>query len=203
MPRTIRRKKSPLRQTVQQRSLPRVEVIDYFPPEHDPERELIRDKLGQPRRKKMGEAKEIVGKPYDDHFPAPVGVAAGSVIQRMSLMVDDIDRAIQVKEHDLSVEGKNNFAENHYKIGILKGADSLIRRARAMLQDYGTDLDQDFDPSEDIKAASGEDLENGVVIPLNSDKKEYDPIPIMENVEEEDEEDGKDDKGGDGGSFKF
>ncbi len=122
----------------------------------------------------MGEAKEIVGKPYDDHFPAPMGVATGSVIQRTTLMIDDIDRALQVKEHDLSVEGTSHYAENHYKLGILKAVDSLFRRARAMLQDYGTDLDQDFDPTEDIEAASGEELEKGVVIPLNSDKKEED-----------------------------
>lgn len=119
----------------------------------------------------MGEAKDIVGKPHDDHFPMPAGSAPGSVIQRMGAMIDDTDRAIQVKEHDLIVEGPKHYAENHYKLGILKAADSLMRRARALLQDYGTDIEQDFDPTEDIKAASGEDLEEGVVIPLNSDKK--------------------------------
>ncbi len=120
----------------------------------------------------MGEAKDIVGKPSDDHFPPPAGPVTGSVIQRLTSMIDDVDRAIQVKEHDLTVEGPNHYAENHYKLGILKASDSMLRRVRAMLQDYGTDLKQDFDPTEDIEAASGEDLEAGVVIPLNGSKKD-------------------------------
>jgi hypothetical protein len=74
-------------------------------------------------------------------------------------MIDDLDRAIEIKQHDLGVEGPSMAPENHFKLGVLKAADSLLRRARAILEDYGTDLANDIDPTEDEKAAGGDDFE--------------------------------------------
>lgn len=136
----------------------------------------------------MGEAKDIVGK--HDHFPEPSEVG-GSVIARLGGMIEDLDRAMQVKEHDLSVEGDALRAENHYKLGILKGADSLLRRARAMLQDYGSDLEQDFDPTEDEEAAAGDELEGGEVIPLNGkDDDPPDDKTLIDEVDDTDDDSG-------------
>jgi len=110
----------------------------------------------------MGEAKEIVGSPKDEYKPAQdvVGIKPkpGSVISTLTSLIDDLDRAIQVKQGDLTSEGHGMVPENHYKLGILKGADSLIRRARAMLQDYGLDLDE-IGIKEDPQAAKGEEIE--------------------------------------------
>jgi hypothetical protein len=108
----------------------------------------------------MGEASELVGKAKDDHFPVPVGSnGTTSIISRMTSVIDDLDRAVQVKEHDFAVEGSAAKAENHFKLGMLRAADSLTRRARAILQDYGADLAHDVNPTVDEEAASGEDLE--------------------------------------------
>ena len=114
----------------------------------------------------MGEAKEIVG---SEKRKAPItdigskrktgGMAAGSVIERCSGMIDDLDRAIEIKQHDLDVEGTSMAPENHFKLGVLKAADSLLRRARAILEDYGTDLANDIDPTEDEEAAGGDEFE--------------------------------------------
>jgi len=119
----------------------------------------------------MGEASDIVGKPKDEHkaprktkkalsdvhVPGTRAAKAG-VVAVLTDVIDDLDRAIQVKQNDLSVEGHGMVPENHYKLGILKGADSLMRRARAMLQDYGLDLDE-IGHTEDPQAAKGEEIE--------------------------------------------
>lgn len=115
----------------------------------------------------MGEAKEIVGtKKKKDQKVVSIsskrktgGMAAGSVIERLSGMIDDLDRAIEIKQHDLDVEGPSMAPENHYKLGVLRAADSMIRRARALLEDYGTDLSNDVDPTEDNEAAGGDEFE--------------------------------------------
>lgn len=88
----------------------------------------------------MGEAKNIVqGK-------APVGTAdPDSVIGKLEEVLDDIDTAIQIKQHDCFSEGPEMKAENHFKIGLLRGADGLMRRAQAMLEDYGEGLKDDTD----------------------------------------------------------
>lgn len=113
----------------------------------------------------MGEAKDIVGTPKDEYKrPIPATDVAGikpkpgSVISTLTVVIDDLDRAIQVKQGDLTSEGHSMVPENHYKLGILKGADSLIRRARAMLQDYGLDLDETT-MCDDPEAVKGEEIE--------------------------------------------
>ena len=117
----------------------------------------------------MGVARDLVGQPGDECAPpqpaAPSAkpqrstITAGSIIARATALIDDLDRCIQVKQKDLEAEGRPLAAENHYKLGILKGADSLLRRARAMLQDYGTDLDLALNPTTDAAAAGGSEIE--------------------------------------------
>jgi|MudIll2142460700_1097286.scaffolds.fasta_scaffold00224_8 hypothetical protein len=124
----------------------------------------------------MGTAKDLVGKPGDEipppkHAKPPTkptlddvrtGKAAKeptSVITDLSLTIDKLDRALQVKQQDIHTEGRAMVAENHYKLGILQGALSLLRRARAMLQDYGTDLELTIHPDADEDAVDGERLE--------------------------------------------
>jgi hypothetical protein len=121
----------------------------------------------------MGVAKDLVGKPGDE-IPPPKAtkphqtlddVRTGkakdptSVITDLSVTIDKLDRALQVKQQDIHSEGRAMVAENHYKLGILQGSISLLRRARAMLQDYGTDLELSLHPDEDEDAADGERLE--------------------------------------------
>ena len=117
----------------------------------------------------MGEARDIVGQPGDEvskprkprsrKTKEQDVIAKASVIEHLTEVIDDLDRAIQVKQDDVHTEGKALAPENHYKLGILKGADSLIRRARAMLQDYGVDLDLALNPTLDTEAANGEEIE--------------------------------------------
>lgn len=123
----------------------------------------------------MGEASDLVGKAKDDHFPVPVGSnGTTSIISRMTAVIDDLDRAIQVKEHDFMVEGTASKAENHFKLGMLRAADSLTRRARAILQDYGADLAHDVNPTVDVDAASGDDLEEMSEEDVDPDEDEED-----------------------------
>jgi hypothetical protein len=116
------------------------------------------------RLRKMGEAKDIVGgkegKVLDlTKKRESISSEEGGVIGRLTGVIEDLDHAIEVKQHDLGVEGTAQAPENHYKLGVLRAADSLIRRARALLEDYGTDLVHDLDPTVDVEAAKGEDFE--------------------------------------------
>lgn len=121
----------------------------------------------------MGTAKDLVGKPGDE-IPPPKTTkprktlddvrtgrdkAPTSVITDLSLTIDKLDRALEVKQQDIHTEGRSQVAENHYKLGILQGSISLLRRARAMLQDYGTDLELSLNPNEDEDAVDGERME--------------------------------------------
>jgi hypothetical protein len=135
---------------------------DYIEPELDLERQQLRDKTR--KEKVMGEAKEIVGSKKDKIIDLSKRRKAesfedGTVLDRITSMIEDLDRAIEVKQHDLDVEGTAQAPENHFKLGILRASDSLLRRARAMLEDYGSDLVNDLDPTEDIEAAGGEEFE--------------------------------------------
>lgn len=78
----------------------------------------------------------------------------------MTWILDDLDTAIQVKEKDLNKE-KGQEAENALKLGKLKAAESMMRQARALLEDYGSALDHDaeviplpLDPSAWVKAGA-------------------------------------------------
>jgi hypothetical protein len=102
----------------------------------------------------MGEAKEII-----EGKPSVSKSAKQPVIKQLEEIIDDIGDAIDVKLNDLDVEGHAQMAENHFKLGILRAADSLIRRAKALLEDYGTDLEFDTDPTVDQEAASGDEFE--------------------------------------------
>lgn len=97
----------------------------------------------------MGEAKLIVKGDSNDE-----SVARDSVLGLLDDVLDDIDSALQVKLNDLFSEGKEKSAENHYKIGLMRGADALIRRAVAMLEDCYAPLDtpDEFADSEDDDA---------------------------------------------------
>lgn len=71
-----------------------------------------------------------------------------SIIGKLEEVLDDIDSALQIKEQDLFGE-PGAEPQNHYKLGLLKGADSLIRRAQAMLEDYDTFIAEDFEEAEE------------------------------------------------------
>lgn len=108
----------------------------------------------------MGEAKETVGtKKKSSPVKAVKDVGDTSIMDLLGDAIDKLDDAVGVKQKDLTTEGDALAAENHFKLGMLKGADSLIRRARAMLEDYGSDLDADLDPTFDDDACNGSDLE--------------------------------------------
>jgi hypothetical protein len=148
------------------------------PPPIDPEVEEERAAKKRWReekswRKPMGEAKDIVGAAPapadrsqspdrkdspDTPFkvrrrlrPAGTGTGTGTgVLGELSQTVDQLDRAIEVKLIDLDNE-PTSIAENHVKLGLLRGASALIRRAKAMLEDYGKDLKEDLDPATDAE----------------------------------------------------
>jgi hypothetical protein len=130
----------------------------------------------------MGVARDLVGQPGDECAPPkPAAKPAAkpapsttvtpptaarprtrkpkSIITLLTMVIDLLDQAIQTKQQDLHAEGKLAWAENHLKLGLLKAADSLVRRARALLQDYGTDLDLALNPTTDPQAATGTEIE--------------------------------------------
>ena len=103
----------------------------------------------------MGEAKNIIQGP--ENSP---GISDGyPTIHKLCEIIDDLDRAIDIKLQDLDGEGTAQKAENHFKLGILRASESLVRRAKALLEDYGTDLEYDTDPSYDEAAVSGDEFE--------------------------------------------
>lgn len=138
----------------------------------------------------MGEAKEMVGSPVPKPAMPSIGcksrTSQSSIIDRLDEIQDDLDKAIEIKQHDLLTEGKGSRAENHFKLGILKAADSMVRRAKAALEDYGSDLQYDIDPTLDEKAASGEDLEEDD--PEDEDEDFEDEDEENEDLEDEDED---------------
>lgn len=104
----------------------------------------------------MGEAKEIVGAPArkskhssqsdgDLGFSSDDCLSHSAVIPKLESVIDNLDKAISIKQEDLLGEGDALKAENHYKLGILKAADSLIRRAKELLCAYGADLRSDIE----------------------------------------------------------
>ncbi len=76
--------------------------------------------------------------------------SGSGVLKELAGMTDRLDRAIEVKLVDLDNE-PTQIAENHVKLGLLRGATALIRRAKAMLEDYGKDLHEDMDPEFDVE----------------------------------------------------
>lgn len=94
----------------------------------------------------MGEAKDIVQSKPESVTPIRPRSTTG-LIGRVTCMIDDLDRAIEVKQNDLDAEGRGSLPENHTKLGLLQGSMALLRRARVMLEDYGKDLEDEFDPT--------------------------------------------------------
>lgn len=91
----------------------------------------------------MGEAKELIVGSQDVSAPG-----SESILGQLNSVLDDIDSALQVKLGDLHTEGASARVENHYKIGLLRGADTLIRRAVAMIEDaYVEPAADDFSDS--------------------------------------------------------
>ena len=128
MPRTIRKRKSPPRRIVQQKAFPVLKSLSYFPPERDPDIEYTKDK----RRQIMGEAKTLVEgtpkpampppMPAEKRKPSPGGDT--SIIEQLETTIDDLDKAISIKQADLLSESRGSRPENHYKLGILRATDS-------------------------------------------------------------------------------
>lgn len=105
----------------------------------------------------MGEVKNLVGADKERRKSV---VTDCTLLEKIDEIIDDVDHALTVKQSDLEGEGKDKQPENHFKLGMLRAVDSLFRRGRAMLEDYGSDLDLDVSITVDEKAAGGEDLEN-------------------------------------------
>ena len=97
----------------------------------------------------MGEAKNIVGVEEDPPD-------TGTVIADLGNIIDRIDKAIEIKQQDLADE-EGEECVNHFKLGILKAADALVRRAKAALEDYGYAFELDWPESE---SESGDDDED-------------------------------------------
>lgn len=170
MPITRKRRKSPPRIVVAQaRPIPVEKKVEYFPPERNYDLEEPKPKVRKNRRRKMGEAKDIVGEtpktkartkpdlPEEAHsFKSrrvrylPQRASGSGVLGDLVGITDRLDRAIEVKTVDLDNE-PTQIAENHVKLGLLRGASSLVRRAKAMLEDYGKDLSDDMDPDFDAE----------------------------------------------------
>jgi hypothetical protein len=105
----------------------------------------------------VGEAIETVkGSGRSSPVPRSQTFAKGSVLSDLSNVVDRIDRAKEVKQTDLDAEGRAALAENHAKLGLLQAAGALVRRAKALLEDYGEDLDEDI--SAELNEGLGDDL---------------------------------------------
>lgn len=77
-----------------------------------------------------------------------------SILSRLEGILSDLDKTIQIKEKDLFTEGRSKTTENHYKLGILKGTESLIRRAHALLEEYDK---KEEDEEKDIVDEEDED----------------------------------------------
>jgi len=94
----------------------------------------------------MGEAVESVKGNGSKSSPVPRSktFSEGSILADLTNILDRIDRAKEVKQGDLDEEGRGAMAENHTKLGLLTGAGALVLRARAMLEDYGRDVDEDI-----------------------------------------------------------
>lgn len=106
----------------------------------------------------MGEAVDTVKGNGSHSSPVPrsKSFGKGSVVADLTNIVDRIDRAKEVKQSDLDAEGRSALAENHAKLGLLQAAGALVRRARALLEDYGGDLDEDI--SAELNEGLGDDL---------------------------------------------
>jgi len=92
----------------------------------------------------MGEAKEIVSGAGAEHSRRQ-NKAAGDLnrglLGHLEAVLDDLDRAIEAKQQDVALEGMAKLAENHYKLGLLMASAHLIRRAYALMEDYGAPLE--------------------------------------------------------------
>lgn len=143
-----------MRRVVQQGALPQISRIDYSPsPRYYEEEEIDLEDYApppprrvEPRRKLMGEAKDIVQSKPEVVTPIRPRSTKG-LVGRVNGMIDDLDRAIEVKQNDLDAEGRSALPENHTKLGLLMASMALLRRTRALLEDYGKDLDDELDPT--------------------------------------------------------
>jgi hypothetical protein len=106
----------------------------------------------------MGEAVDTVkgGNGSTSRVPRSKTFAKGSVLSDLTNIMDRLDRAKEVKQDDLDQEGRSSQPENHAKLGLLQAAGAMVRRARAILEDYGGDLDEDI--SAELNEGLGDDL---------------------------------------------
>lgn len=137
-----------LRPPIQQKAILHIEYQEYFEPQYDlgiaeARAKTKHQEMEESRRKKMGEASALVGK-HDHTPPTQEQKGSGSILSRLTGILDDLDKAIQVKDKDLNQE-KGKEAENAVKLGKLKAAEAMVRQARALLEDYGVALDRDAD----------------------------------------------------------
>lgn len=84
----------------------------------------------------MGEAKDIVKGAAPNARRADVH--EDGLLGQLTEVIELLDEAIEIKQQDLAAEGSAALAENHFKLGLLQGSMSLLRRSRAMLEDYGS-----------------------------------------------------------------
>jgi hypothetical protein len=118
----------------------------------------------------MGEAVDTVkgNGSHSSRVPRSKTFAKGSVLSDLTNIMDRLDRAKEVKQDDLDQEGRGALAENHAKLGLLQAAGALVRRARALLEDYGGDLNEDIAADlvdglgDDLKALHPANVEDGV-----------------------------------------
>lgn len=87
----------------------------------------------------MGEAKSIV---QGDVKTPQAGVIEfkGGILEKITSCLEDIDRAIEIKQNDLEKEGPELRAENHYKLMLLRMAETALLRTKVVLEDYDEKL---------------------------------------------------------------
>ena len=84
----------------------------------------------------MGEARDIVEGESVKRGSADPDSALGM----LEALMDDLDRALEIKQHDFFAEGQSMKPENGFKCGVLQASLSLLRRAKALLEDYAEPL---------------------------------------------------------------
>jgi hypothetical protein len=63
-------------------------------------------------------------------------IAEGSLTDQVRSLADEISRLITIKDEDTLNEGDAEKPENIRKAGILRAANSLLRSAGTILEDY-------------------------------------------------------------------
>jgi len=82
----------------------------------------------------MGDVKDAVkGKPSRAHDTPSASI---NLVDRLKSMVEEVGDLIEKKDKDTLDEGPDRVAENTMKAGKLRTANSLLRSAKTILEDY-------------------------------------------------------------------